>query len=181
MSLIYGVNGLREYDEVSSSSTSNSYEIDINSDAEVSCINTEMGFINETGGVRAVILNGSTTLSCNWRLWTNSTTSTYAAINQTNFACNYWMLGNANNSTYGTMENFRIQVWIYNRLSTSEPYAHPWVVGTVNYEGNNGYINEARFTVKSRSTSKITGMRFYNTASNNINWYIGRSWSVMDD
>lgn len=179
MSVTYGGNGIRNYDEVENSSTSNSYEIDINSSAEVSCIYTEMGFVNESGGVRAVILNGSSSLNVNWRLWTNSTTSTYAGVNQGNFACNYWMLGNANNSTYGTMENFRIQVWIYNRKQSSEPYAHPWVVGSVNYEGNNGYLNEARFTVKSRTNSKITGMRFYNTVSNNLSWYNGRSWTVM--
>lgn len=181
MAQTYGLYGIRDYDSVSNSSTSNSYEIDINSNAELSCIYTEMGFNNELGGVRAVILNGSTSLNMNWRTWTNSTTSTYAGTNQTNFACNYWTLGNANNSSYANMENFRIQVWIYNRLDSSEPYSHPWVFGSVNYEGNNGLINEARFTVKSRSTSKITGMRFYNTSYNNLNWYNGRSWTVMAD
>lgn len=180
MAVTYGGNGIRDVEDFSSSSTVSSYDVDLNTSSDISCIYTEQGYTSEGGAARILFLNGTTTLNCNWRLMINSTTGTYTSLNATNMALTYYTPGALSASSYAG-EHTRTMLWVYNRRVTSEPYAHPCVYGTTSYESTNGQTYIAHYTGRIKSTSQITSIRFYNTSGPVISWYRGRSWTLLSD
>lgn len=183
MAQFYGAAGLGEYDEVTGSSTVNSFGIDINTGVSITLVTAEWAYQTQGStnqyGILRVRNSSNTNLNVAYRTWTSTTTSSFGSSNSSGLFLNYLALGADNNAGY-TGEHFRAKMYIVNTKQTSLPFAHPTVFGEVSHEDYNGQIYNVCFSSKVIDTvGPISNLLFLPQAGY-IRWYRANSYSLAD-
>jgi hypothetical protein len=181
MTQIYGAAGIEEYDEVTGSSSVSSFAVDIDPNVAITLVTGEWAASSESSNYNTRISirdSGNSIQSVQFRTWTNGTTSAFGSGNTTQSTIMYWNLGALNNTSY-TGEHMRTMMWIYNDSQSSIPFQHATIYGRTSWEGNTGITHDAMYTIKCRTTAKISSILFVPQAQS-FRWHRANSWSMAD-
>ena len=181
MPQFYGAAGIGEYDEVTGSSTVTSFALDIDPTVAITLITGEWAASSETNNYNTRIGirdSGGSSQSLQFRTQASGTTSTFGSGNTNQATIMYWNLGAASNTSF-TGEHMRTMMWIYNNGQSSIPFQHATIYGRTSWEGNTGITHDAMYTIKCRTTAKISSILFVPQAQS-FRWHRANSWSMAD-
>lgn len=172
--------GFTSYDTSSSSSAVSSFTLDLDTGKSLHYIEAEFASSTESSNYTAraqLLTSASGLMNVHYRVFSNSTTASYANSNSGIIDLNYWSWGNLNSTTYSTGERCLVSMWVRSDVVSTTPFQTPYVWGQTLSHDVNGNPNISHFAARVRGTSEIGKVTFL-AFSGNLAFHRGESYSV---